>query len=495
MTPCHGWGGIVREVQLFWSRTTLETTPMGELLNFIENAQFLGYSERSSDHIDILTKVVFRDGFSPDDITVNGGFVNLVEVLTAPQSSWSKEWVLQVRFNVAASDLIGVHASARSSSITPESTLDQGGLNYIIRGPPQSVGMVVAALRMSLKPDRFSASSVEPHSILENRLVSPQQLRVVKSAWDAGWYELPRSLKMADLARDINLSRSTVSEHLNRVETELVRLLLDAVGDLSGIEKMQETYPLDYMWSNIHPDDFEIVRKKTDEGIANKETSRIVFRVRKLNSDAYHLVRTTQKPNYDKGGNYISMTGTIEDLEGHRDASEVMKLSMKLANEQTETDIYHLYGVWSWDLVEDRLDWSDSLCKIMGVNPVEYNSDGDTFYELIAPQFREYLRSKKNEVLRTLESFEIEFETIRPDNGETRVIRVIGSVASDDRGNAKRLMGLASDVTTLSVAERKYQRTLMSDQKNLSGDFGAYEVNAVSRTIALSPEAKRILGN
>ena len=83
MTSCHGWGGIVREVQLFWSRTTLETTPMGELLNFIENAQFLGYSERSSDHIDILTKVVFRDGFSPDDITVNGGFVNLVEVLTA----------------------------------------------------------------------------------------------------------------------------------------------------------------------------------------------------------------------------------------------------------------------------------------------------------------------------------------------------------------------------------------------------------------------------
>ena len=68
-------------------------------------------------------------------------------------------------------------------------------------------------------------------------------------------------------------------------------------------------------------------------------------------------------------------------------------------------------------------------------------------------------------------------------------------MASDDTGNAKRLMGLASDVTTLSVAERIYQRTLMSDQKNLSGDFGAYEVNAVSRTIALSPEAKRILGN
>jgi PAS domain-containing protein len=495
MTPCHVWGGPVREVQLFWSRTTLENTPMGELLNYIEHAQFLGYSERSSDHIDILTKVVFKDGFSPDDVSANIGIIELIEVLTAPQSTWAKEWVLQVRFNAAANDLISVHASARSSSVTPESTLDQGGLNYIIRGPPQSVGMVVSALRITLKPDRFSASSVEAHSILANRLVSPQQLRVVKSAWDAGWYQIPRSLKMADLAREINLSRSTVSEHLNRVETELVRLLLDSVGDLSSMENMQETYPLDYMWSNIHPDDFEIVRKKTDEGIANKEKTRVVFRVKRLNSDEYRLVRTTQKPNYDDEGNYISMTGMIEDLEGHRDAAEVMKLSMKLANEQTETDIYHLYGVWSWDIKEDRLDWSDSLCKIMGVDPVFYNGDGKHFYELIAPKFLEPVKLKKNEALQNLESFEMEFEIIRPDNDETRVIRAIGSVVSDDAGAAKSLMGMASDVTTLSAAERIFEHTLMGDQKQLSGAFGAYAVNAVSRTIDLSSEAKRILGN
>ena len=220
----------MREVQLYWSRTTLEATPMGKLLQFVDHAQFLGYSERGNDHIDILAKVVFKDGLSPDDITLTGDFMEVVEVLTAPQSTWSKEWVLQFRFNAEASDLVDVHTRARSASITPESTLDQGGLNYIIRGPPQSVGMVVAALRMSLKPDRFSALSVEPNRVLENRLVSPQQLRVVKSAWEAGWYENPRSLKMADLAREIGLSRSTVSEHLHGVETEMVKLLLNALG-------------------------------------------------------------------------------------------------------------------------------------------------------------------------------------------------------------------------------------------------------------------------
>lgn len=484
----------MREVQLYWSRTTLEATPMGKLLQFVDHAQFLGYSERGNDHIDILAKVVFKDGLSPDDITLPGDFMEVVEVLTAPQSTWSKEWVLQFRFNAEASDLVEVHTRARSASITPESTLDQGGLNYIIRGPPQSVGMVVAALRMSLKPDRFSALSVEPNRIVENRLVSPQQLRVVKSAWEAGWYENPRSLKMADLAREIGLSRSTVSEHLHGVETEMVKLLLDAVGEHVDDEALQEMYPLDFMWANIHPDDYPMVRKITDDSIRNREQNSIVFRVRKLNSKEYRLVRTTSNPFYENG-DYVKMHGTVEDLSGHQDAAEVMKLSMKIANNQKNTTEFQNYGVWSWDVNEDIFEWSDSLCEITGVVVGEFDPADVGFYNLLEPSFVDEVRAKKDESLRTLESFELEFNIIRADNGETRIIRAIGSVATDNKGNAVRLMGLASDVTGLTEAERTYQDTLMGDQNKLAGEQGSYVVDAIERTMKLSPEAKRILGN
>ncbi|HIA90290.1 MAG TPA: hypothetical protein EYO09_04290 [Candidatus Poseidoniales archaeon] len=484
----------MREVQLYWSRTTLEATPMGKLLQFVDHAQFLGYSERGNDHIDILAKVVFKDGLSPDDITLTGDFMEVVEVLTAPQSTWSKEWVLQFRFNAEASDLVDVHTRARSASITPESTLDQGGLNYIIRGPPQSVGMVVAALRMSLKPDRFSALSVEPNRVLENRLVSPQQLRVVKSAWEAGWYENPRSLKMADLAREIGLSRSTVSEHLHGVETEMVKLLLNAVGEHVDDEAMQETYPLDFMWANIHPDDYPVVRKITDDSIRNKEPNSIVFRVRKLNGKEYRLVRTTSSPFYENG-DYVKMHGTVEDLSGHQDAAEVMKLSMKIANNQQNTTEFQNYGVWNWDINEDIFEWSDSLCEITGVVVGEFDPADVGFYNLLEPSFVDEVRAKKDEARRTLESFELEFNIIRPDNGETRIIRAIGSVATDNQGNAVRLMGLASDVTGLTEAERTYQDTLMGDQNKLAGELGSYMVDAIERTMKLSPEAKRILGN
>jgi PAS domain-containing protein len=216
--------------------------------------------------------------------------------------------------------------------------------------------------------------------------------------------------------------------------------------------------------------------------------------VRKLNSKEYRLVRTTSNPFYENG-DYVKMHGTVEDLSGHQDAAEVMKLSMKIANNQKNTTEFQNYGVWSWDVNEDIFEWSDSLCEITGVVVGEFDPADVGFYNLLEPSFVDEVRAKKDESLRTLESFELEFNIIRADNGETRIIRAIGSVATDNQGNAVRLMGLASDVTGLTEAERTYQDTLMGDQNKLAGAQGSYVVDAIERTMKLSPEAKRILGN
>ena len=129
---------------------------------------------------------------------------------------------------------------------------------------------------------------------------------------------------------------------------------------------------------------------------------------------------------------------------------------------------------------------------MVGVKP-GFDPSGTAFYDLLSPVFLKQIRNKKEDALRTLESFEVEFEMIRPDNGEVVIVRAIGSVASNEVGEAIRIMGLASDVTRLSKSERIYQHTLMGDQQNLSGDFGTYEVNALNRTMTLSAAARRIL--
>ncbi len=56
----------------------------------------------------------------------------------------------------------------------------------------------------------------------DNRL-SRQQSRVVEHAFERGYYEWPRQVTATDLAADLDISKSTVLEHLRRAESKVLR--------------------------------------------------------------------------------------------------------------------------------------------------------------------------------------------------------------------------------------------------------------------------------
>lgn len=53
--------------------------------------------------------------------------------------------------------------------------------------------------------------------------LSHQQSRVIKHAFDRGYYEWPRQVTAADLAADLDISKSTVLEHLRKAESKVLR--------------------------------------------------------------------------------------------------------------------------------------------------------------------------------------------------------------------------------------------------------------------------------
>ena len=255
----------MREVLVHWGRERLTRAKLGILFDFVKEMAFLGYVERSRNHIDIIVQCVFTEDNKPDDINNLIAGVSVIEILSGPTSEWTNEWVLKLRFEADSNDLIAIQLQAASASIQPETVFNQHGFTYVIRGPANAIKSVITAFRLILTPDKMAASSIQPASVVENKLVSPKQLKVVKGAWDAGWYENPRALKMSELSRELNLSRSTVSEHLARVETEMIRLLLEAVSEKLA-EKSQEVFDLVEFWSNLHPSDVKTVRKAVDQG-------------------------------------------------------------------------------------------------------------------------------------------------------------------------------------------------------------------------------------
>lgn len=58
--------------------------------------------------------------------------------------------------------------------------------------------------------------------------ISPKQWETVEVAVERGYYQTPKAASLEDLAEELGVSKSAVSQRLRRVERNLVQSLIDA---------------------------------------------------------------------------------------------------------------------------------------------------------------------------------------------------------------------------------------------------------------------------
>ena len=56
-----------------------------------------------------------------------------------------------------------------------------------------------------------------------------QQKKVIKYAYEQGYYEVPRKTTIAKIARALHLNHSTVGEHLLRAENKLISSMIHRI--------------------------------------------------------------------------------------------------------------------------------------------------------------------------------------------------------------------------------------------------------------------------
>ncbi|WP_394790246.1 EAL domain-containing protein [Rhodoferax sp.] len=107
-------------------------------------------------------------------------------------------------------------------------------------------------------------------------------------------------------------------------------------------------------------------------------------------------------------------------------------------------------GGWELDLVENRLFWSEHICRIHGVEPgyVPTVEQGIAFY---TPEDRPRVLAAVETAMRGGPGFDMEAQLVRAD-GQTIWVRSVGSVEFAD-GKPVRLVGAFQDVSE-RVAER-----------------------------------------
>jgi DNA-binding transcriptional ArsR family regulator len=231
----------MREVTLFWKRARLNDLDIGPMLDIFKHLEFLSYVKRVPKDVRVILKANFCEGKSVSDIE-DLYFLDLLEVILEPKEP-TEFYIILVRLNHSLSNM---NARTNGTSEVPGCRLDGEGLTYIIQGAPMKLRIVTTMARIISKPDRTSARSLNFNITSDNSILSPKQLKLAKFAYDQGFFDVPKRIRVSDLAESIGLARATVSEHLARIEAiimddmfssydepyvepEIIKLLLESI--------------------------------------------------------------------------------------------------------------------------------------------------------------------------------------------------------------------------------------------------------------------------
>jgi len=195
-----------------------------------------------------------------------------------------------------------------------------------------------------------------------------------------------------------------------------------------------------------------------------------------LPSGRHRTVLGSASPLHDTNGNvrgsvaaFIDITErkkaeaklekTLENLESlvKERTSELQKAYKSLKESEkglTEAQRMAHIGSWVWDLLTDKISWSDELYRIFGLKPEEFDLSLDKILNYIHPDDRDHLCDAYQEALKGRNhSRDLREYRIISVNGKERVIHGRFEVIFNEENKPVQMRGTDQDVTELKKAE------------------------------------------
>lgn len=143
----------------------------------------------------------------------------------------------------------------------------------------------------------------------------------------------------------------------------------------------------------------------------------------------------------------------------------------KLADEKLRKSETHLaeaqrlakLGSWNFDVLNDRLTWSDELYSVFGTDKKTFTETHHSFTELVDEKDRELVLQTSKHTQQTGEPFTIEYSITTP-KGEELIIQEHGYGELDANGKVIRLFGTAQDITERKKNDEAVRQAL--EEKN-----------------------------
>jgi PAS domain S-box-containing protein len=146
----------------------------------------------------------------------------------------------------------------------------------------------------------------------------------------------------------------------------------------------------------------------------------------------------------------------VEDITERKRAEEALRESeqdLSLAQE-----IAHI-GSWKYNVQTGKLNWSDELFRIYGLDPEANEVSLDHGIGMIHPDDKPSAEDAFRKALENGLPYQIEYRVIRPD-GEERFVQGIGKIETDGEGDVLSVYGTGQDITARKHAEMHLEQAL-----------------------------------
>jgi PAS domain S-box-containing protein len=120
-------------------------------------------------------------------------------------------------------------------------------------------------------------------------------------------------------------------------------------------------------------------------------------------------------------------------------------------------------GAWDWDIVNDRVTWSERVYELHGLKPGEFGGRVEDFRRLVHPDDLEHVGEALRLAMECGKPYDIEFRCVWPDES-IHWLATRARVAFDPEGRPLRMFGVVTETTQRKAAELEREHLLASER-------------------------------